>query len=92
MLHESPRHIDYLEWIEATKEFYTLVCNLVNMSKANKRIPVREQTFETLGDFKGAGETWDDVLQDLIEARQQQNRRELLKKTEGDDFIPLDEV
>lgn len=62
------------------------------MAKAEKRIPVREQTFEKLGEFKGAGETWDDVMQELIEAHQQQNRRELLTKTEDDDYIPLEEV
>jgi predicted CopG family antitoxin len=62
------------------------------MSKANKRIPVREETFEELGELKGAGETWDDVMQDLIEARQMQNRRELLERTDDDEFVPLDEV
>jgi predicted CopG family antitoxin len=68
------------------------VCNLVNMSKANKRIPVREETFEKLGDLKGAGDTWDDVMQELIETRQKQNRRDLLERTDDDDFVPLDEV
>jgi len=62
------------------------------MSKAEKRIPVREDTFETLGDLKGAGETWDDVMQDLISAKQMQNRRELLERTDDDEFVPLDEV
>ena len=62
------------------------------MSKADKRIPVRQDTFETLGDFKGAGDTWDDVLQQLIAARHQQNRRELLERTEDDNFVPLEEV
>jgi predicted CopG family antitoxin len=62
------------------------------MSKANKRIPVREETFEKLGDLKGAGDTWDDVMQELIETRQKQNRRDLLERTDDDDFVPLDEV
>lgn len=62
------------------------------MSKADKRIPVREETFERLGDFKGAGETWDDVMQELIEARQAENRRELLDRTADDEYVPLDEV
>ena len=62
------------------------------MSKADKRIPVREETFEELGELKGAGETWDEVMQDLIEARQIQNRRELLERTDDDEFVPLDEV
>jgi predicted CopG family antitoxin len=70
----------------------SLACNLVKMSRADKRIPVREETFEKLGDLKGAGDTWDDVMQDLIEAQQKQNRRDLLERTDDDDFVPLDEV
>jgi len=62
------------------------------MSKATKRIPLREGTFEKLGELKGAGETWDDVVKELIEARQMENRRELLERTDDDDFVPLDEV
>lgn len=62
------------------------------MAQADKRVPVREDTFEKLGAFKGSGETWDDVMQELIEARQQQNRRDLLERTDGDDFVPLDEA
>lgn len=62
------------------------------MSKATKRIPLREATFEKLGELKGAGETWDDVVQELIETKQLENRRELLERTEDDEFVPLDEV
>jgi len=62
------------------------------MSKADKRIPVREETFEQLGEYKGAGETWDDVMQDLIDARQAENRRELLERTDNDEYVPLDEA
>jgi len=67
-------------------------CNIVNMSKATKRIPLREGTFEELGELKGAGETWDDVVKDLIEAKQMENRRELLERTDDDEFVPLDEI
>jgi predicted CopG family antitoxin len=62
------------------------------MTQADKRVPVREDTFEKLGSFKGAGETWDDVMQELIDARQQQNRQELLEQTDDDDYVPLDEA
>jgi predicted CopG family antitoxin len=62
------------------------------MVKAEKRIPVREETFEALGEIKGAGETWDDVMQELIEAQRRQNRRELLDRTDDDEYVPLDEV
>ena len=62
------------------------------MAKATKRIPVREGTFDELGELKGAGETWDDVIQDLIEARRLANRQKLLERTDDDEFVPLDEV
>lgn len=62
------------------------------MARADKRVPIREDTFEQLGEFKGSGETWDDVMRDLIEARQKQNRRELLERTDDDDYVPLDEA
>lgn len=66
--------------------------NAVNMAQADKRIPVREETFDHLGEFKGAGETWDDVLNELIRARQEQNLRDLLDRTEDDEFVPLEDV
>ncbi|AWB27829.1 antitoxin VapB family protein [Halococcoides cellulosivorans] len=62
------------------------------MARAEKRIPVREETFEQLEAFKRSGDTWDDVMQQLIEARQEQNRRELLERTDDEEFVPLDEV
>jgi len=62
------------------------------MAKATKRIPVREGTFDELGELKGAGETWDDVIQDLIEARRLANRQKLLERTDDDEFVPLDEI
>lgn len=61
------------------------------MAQAEKRIPIHEETFEELGHFKGAGETWDDVINDLIRARQMENRRRLLERTEDDEYVPLDE-
>lgn len=74
------------------EDLHRSMYNLVKMSKADKRIPVHEETFEQLGALKGAGDTWDDVMQALIEAQQQQNRRELLERTDDDEFVPLDEV
>lgn len=62
------------------------------MAHAEKRIPVHEETFKQLGEFKGAGETWDDVINELINARQMENRRQLLERTADDEYVPLDEV
>lgn len=65
---------------------------VVNMAQAGKRIPVRADTFEALGTFKGAGETWDDVITELIELRRRENRRQLLERTEDDEYVPLEDV
>lgn len=65
---------------------------VVNMAQAEKRIPIREDTFEALGNFKGAGETWDDVIKEMIELRQRENRRRLIERTEEDEFVPLEDV
>ncbi|MFW6045470.1 MAG: hypothetical protein ACOC8O_01285 [Natronomonas sp.] len=62
------------------------------MAQAEKRLPIHEGTFERLGAFKGAGDTWDDVINDLIEARQMENRRKLIERTQDDEFVPLDDV
>lgn len=70
---------------------YGHLYQVVNMAQAEKRIPIHEETFEDLGHFKGAGETWDDVINDLIRARQMENRRRLLERTEDDEYVPLDE-
>lgn len=62
------------------------------MSKASKRIPVHEETFEELGEIKGAGETWDDVIQKLMESRWRENRRQLLDRTDDDEYVPLEDL
>ena len=62
------------------------------MAQASKRIPFREDTFETLKEFKGAGETWDDVIQELIECRQRENLRQLLERTDEEEYVPLEDV
>lgn len=62
------------------------------MAKASKRIPVREGTFEDLGELKGAGETWDDVIQDLMETYWRENRRRLLEETDDDEYVALEDV
>lgn len=62
------------------------------MAQSEKRIPVSEDTFNELGEFKGAGDTWNDVLQDLIEQSHRLNRRELLDRTADDEYVPLEDV
>lgn len=61
------------------------------MAQSEKRIPVSEETFKKLGEFKGAGETWNEVIQGLIELRQRENRRRLIERTDDDEFVPLED-
>ena len=63
-----------------------------SMAQSEKRIPVSEDTFEELGVFKGAGETWNDVVQALIERSHKLNRHELIERTADDEYVPLEDV
>lgn len=61
----------------------------------NKRIPVSENIWKKLGELKGAGETYDELIEKMIK---EHNRMELvrkMKKTEEmdrEELVPLDEV
>ena len=62
------------------------------MAQSEKQIPVSEDTFEALGEFKGASETWDDVLTELMERRHRLNRRQLLDRTADDEYVTLEDA
>jgi len=47
------------------------------MSNASKRIPVTEERWKELNELKGAGETYDDLLRELIQEHQ---RRRLVER------------
>lgn len=60
---------------------------------ASKRIPVSEEHWEELGDLKGAGQSWDDVIGDLVEHYKRARLfREVHEARESDEFRSLDEV
>ncbi|ELY88721.1 hypothetical protein C483_15337 [Natrialba hulunbeirensis JCM 10989] len=60
---------------------------------AEKRIPVTEETFKELGDMKQAGQTWDELLEELAAQRKHQQFKEDMKQIkENEEFVPLDEV
>lgn len=48
------------------------------MSRADKRIPVTEERWQELNELKDAGETYDELLAELI---QQHQRRQLAERT-----------
>ncbi|EMA56465.1 hypothetical protein [Halococcus thailandensis] len=63
------------------------------MSKAEKRIPVTEDRFQELGELKNAGQTWDELLGELAQARKEQNLARMYRESkENDEFIPLREA
>ena len=47
------------------------------MSNASKRIPVTEQRWRELNELKKAGQTYDELLEEMI---QQHSRRELAER------------
>lgn len=67
----------------------------MGMSKADKRIPVTEKRWRELNELKGAGQTYDDLLKELI---QEANRRRLaervraVREADEQDLTSLDEL
>lgn len=65
------------------------------MSNASKRIPVTEERWEELNEIKQAGETYDDLLRELIQEHQ---RRRLVERTkevrnaDSEELTTLDEL
>lgn len=63
--------------------------------KMKKRIPVSEDVWKKLGRIKGAGETYDELLKQMI---QEHNRMKLMKKMEKveekdrEELVSLDEL
>lgn len=53
--------------------------NQPGMSNATKRIPVTEQRWQELNDLKEAGQTYDELLEELIH---EHNRRQLAARAE----------
>jgi predicted CopG family antitoxin len=65
------------------------------MAQANKRIPVTEERWKELNELKQAGETYDELLDELIQEHQ---RRQLAERTrevreaDSKELTPLDEL
>lgn len=65
------------------------------MSNASKRIPVTEERWKELNEIKQGGETYDDLLGELI---REHNRRRLAERTtevrdaDSEDLTSLDEL
>jgi predicted CopG family antitoxin len=65
------------------------------MSRAEKRIPVTEERWKELNELKEAGQTYDDLLEELL---QEHNRRQLadraraVREADTEELTPLDEL
>jgi len=65
------------------------------MSNANKRIPVTEERWKELNELKGAGETYDDLLRELIQEHQRRRLAERateVREADTEDLTALDEL
>lgn len=64
-------------------------------TETTKRIAVKPETWRTLGDMKQAGQSYDDLIQELIH---KSNKVELAKKVtetkekDEEELIPVDEL
>jgi predicted CopG family antitoxin len=65
------------------------------MARAEKRIPVTEERWRELNELKEAGQTYDDLLEELL---QEHNRRQLaerartVREADTEELTPLDDL
>lgn len=65
------------------------------MSNANKRIPVTEERWAELNDLKQAGQTYDDLLEELIREHRRRrlaDRAREVREADSEELTPLDEL
>jgi len=65
------------------------------MSNASKRIPVTEERWKELNELKEAGETYDDLLGELIQEHQRRrlaNRAKEVREADSEELTSLDEL
>jgi predicted CopG family antitoxin len=65
------------------------------MSNASKRIPVTEERWQELNELKKAGETYDDLLAELIQEHQRRQlaeRATAVREADSEELTSLDEL
>ena len=65
------------------------------MSNATKRIPVTEERWRELNDAKAAGQTYDELLEELLRAHRQRQlieRARAVREADSEELTPLDEL
>ena len=59
----------------------------------SKRIPVTEQVWKELAEMRAAGQTYNDLLAEMIEVRKKRRLVEDIRRSQQeDDFVPLSEI
>lgn len=62
------------------------------MAKADKRIPVTEERWRELHELKEPGQTYDDLLSELVEEHKKARLfRDMERIRQENDFVSLDE-
>lgn len=63
------------------------------MSNADKRIPVTEERWKQLHELKGPGQTFDELIEELVEERKKRRLfQDLNEIRDESEFEPLEEV
>lgn len=65
------------------------------MANATKRIPVTKERWKELNNLKKAGETYDDLLAELIQEHQRRQlaeRVQEVREVDSEELTPLDEL
>lgn len=61
------------------------------MARANKRIPVTEERWKELNELKEAGQTYDELLAELVESHRRRRLAETIRaKREDGEFVEVD--
>lgn len=65
------------------------------MTQANKRIPVTEERWKELNELKDAGQTYDELLEELVQERNQRqlaSRVQAVRDSGEEELTSLDEL
>jgi predicted CopG family antitoxin len=63
------------------------------MTALTKRIPVSEPVWKDLAELKKAGQTYDDILTEMIDLQKKQRlANDIRSALEEEEFIPLSEI
>jgi predicted CopG family antitoxin len=60
------------------------------MSHTNKRIPVTEERWQELNELKDAGQTYDELLDELVRGHREGRLAEMVREKRDDEFVEVD--